>query len=157
MALLTQAPLLLSSDTSVVDTEQQHPLGTRARDKDGNEYIYLKGITGVDSTHNWVTYDEDGVTALLTAGAKGRVAVFMAAVDANTKFGWAQIYGKNTIAGTDAVADNALLYIDATNGRVDDAAVTGDLVQGAVSRSTDASLNIATVELSYPIVNTKVG
>lgn len=143
--------------TTTVDTTATVPLGTRRRDGSGNEFVYLKGITGVDATHNWVTYDEDNVTALLAANAKGRVAVFMAVVDANTKFGWAQIFGKNSVAGTDAIADNAVLYIDATAGRVDDAAVTGDIVLGAISRSTDASTNIATVELNYPQVTDTLG
>lgn len=138
--------------TTTVDTTATVPLGTRRRDGSGNEFIYLKGITGVTATSNWVTFDADHVTALLAANAKGRVAVFMAVVDANTKFGWAQIYGKCAVAATDAIATNAPLYIDATSGRVDDAAVTGDFVFGAISRSTDASTNIATVELNYPFV-----
>ncbi len=147
----------LSLATTVVGTTQLLPLGTRVRDVNGNEFIYLKGVASVDATHNWVTFDADGATTLLAAGAKAPVAVFMAVVDASTKFGWAQIYGKNTIAGTDAIATNSLLYIDATSGRADDSAVTGDLIQGAISRSTDASTNIATVQLNYPQVNTKVG
>jgi hypothetical protein len=157
MADLTTATQIFASDTAEVSTIQQHELGTRARDEDGNEYIYLKGITGVDSTHNWVSYDEDYVTTLLAANAVGRVAVFMAAVDANTKFGWAQIFGKNSIAGTDAIATDKQLYIDATAGRADDAAVTGDLILNAISRSTDASTNIATVELNYPFVSDTLG
>lgn len=123
----------------------------------GKVFIFLPGVSGVDSTHRWVTFDADHTTALLTAGAKGRCAVFAADVDATTKYGWAQIYGKCAFASSDAIATNSVLYIDATAGRVDDAAVTGDLVLGAVSRSTDASTNIFTVELNYPQVTTKIG
>lgn len=152
MAQLQPRPQLFEGDTSIVDTEARHTVGTCGFDKDGNQYVYMQGVTGVDSTHNWVSYDELYVTTLLAANAKGRVGVAMATIDATTKFGWFQIYGKNTIAGSDAVADNATLYIDATAGRVDDAAVTGDLVVGAIGRSTDASTNIMTVELNYPMV-----
>jgi len=122
-----------------------------------NEYIFLKGITGVTSTTRMVTYTNAYVTALLTANAIGPVAVFMADVDANTKFGWAQIKGSCPEATSDAIATNAALYIDATAGRVDDAAVTGDLVVGIVSRSTDASTNIFTAQLNYPFVTDVLG
>ncbi len=157
MANLTTYAEIFASDTAEVSTIQQHELGTKARDENGNEYIYLKGVSGVDSTHNWVSFDEDYVTTLLAANAVGRVAIFMAAIDATTKFGWAQIYGKNTIGGSDAIATDKQMYIDATAGRVDDAAVTGDIVLGAISRSTDASTNIATFELNHPFVSDVLG
>lgn len=141
-----------------VSTGALHPVLTQYVDEStGNKYVYLQGCSSVDSTHNWVTYDELGVTTLLAANAKGPVAVFLGACDATTKYGWAQVYGKCTVAGTDAVADNAILYIDATAGRADDAAVTGDLILGAITRSTDASTNIATVQLTYPYVNDILG
>lgn len=149
MTNLTGSPTLAGADTSVVDTSPKHPLGTRMRDTVGGEYIYLSGVasTGAGS---WVSFDEAHVTALLTANAIGRVAIAMAAIVA-ASYGWYQIYGKNTIAKTDTVADNAPLYIDGTDGRADDAGVAGDWIQGAWSRSADAS-NVATVELNYPAV-----
>ncbi len=140
---------------STVDAAAIVPVGTRRR-SGVNEFVYLQGVTGVDSTHNWVTFDEDNVTTLLAANAKGRVAVFMAAVDATSKFGWAQIYGKCAVAASDTVSDNGTLYIDATAGRVDDAAVTGDLIVGAWARSADTS-NVLTVELGYPVVTDALG
>lgn len=158
MANLSSPKTLTSGDTTVIDTTAQMEIGTRAQDADGNQYVYMQGVSSLDATHNWVSFDELYVPSLLAAGAKGRVAVAMAVLNSSTAtFGWYQIYGKNTAAGTDAVADNGLPYIDATSGRVDDSAVTGDLVQGAMIRSTDASSNVATVELNYPFVNTKIG
>jgi len=123
----------------------------------GKVYIFLKGVSGVDSTHRWVTFGNTHAAALLAAGAVGRCAVFMADVDATTKYGWAQIYGSCPEATSDAIATNSKLYIDATAGRVDDAAVTGDLLVGAWSRSTDASTNIFTAELNYPQVTATLG
>ena len=130
-----------------------HELGTRTQNG-SNEYIYLKGVADT-AANSWVTYDEAYATALLTANAVGPVAVALSATVAN-KYGWYQIWGSAS-AATDAVADNATLYIDATDGRVDDAAVTGDLVVGAVTRSTDASTNVATVQLNYPYVTNALG
>lgn len=155
MAQLQAKPSIFAGDTDAVDTTQRHPLGAIATDLDGNEYIYLKGVANLDAGE-WVSFDEDHVTTLLAGNAVGRVAIAMAAISANTKFGWFQIYGKNVIAATDAIAADKQLYIDATAGRVDDAAVTGDLVIGAISRSAD-NTNVATVEINYPMVSDVLG
>lgn len=141
-----------------IDTTALVPVGTRFRDKNSNEFIYMQGVASLDATHNWVTFDDAYVTSLLAAGAKGQVAIAMSVLSSSTAtFGWYQVLGKCAVAGTDTIATGAVLYIDASSGRVDDSAVTGDLVLGAVSRSTDSSTNIATVTLNYPQVTTKIG
>lgn len=154
MAGLSTMATIFASDTSIVDSSEVTALGTRAVDADGNEYIYLKGVADV-AANDWVSYDESHQVARLAANAVGRVAVAKAAVVAD-KYGWFQIFG-TTSAATDAVATDKAVYIDATVGRVDDAAVTGDLVVGAWTRSTDSSTNVATVELSYPVVTDVLG
>lgn len=151
-------PTLQPGQAETIDATQMLPLGSVARDKAGNVYVYSKGVASLDATHNWVSFNADWTPALLAAGALGRVGVAMSVLNSATiTFGWYQIYGKNAIAGSDAVATNTAPYIDATSGRIDDSAVTGDLVQGVWTRSTDSSTNICTVELNYPFVNTKVG
>lgn len=140
-----------------IDTTALVPVGTRIK-VGASEFIYMQGVASLDATHNWVTFDDAYVTTLLAAGAKGQVAVAMSVLSSATAtFGWYQVLGKCAVAATDAVATGAVLYIDATAGRVDDSAVTGDLVLGVVSRSTDSSTNIATVTLNYPQVTTKIG
>jgi len=157
MAQLQQKGLIFEGDTSKVYTSAVHTPGTVAFDSDGNEYIFMQGVSGITSTTNWVSFDENFVTTLLAANAVGRVAIAMAQIDATTKYGWFQIYGKNAIGGSDAIPTDKQMYIDATAGRVDDAAVTGDLIIGAISRSTDSSTNIATFELNYPFVSDTLG
>ena len=149
MTALTGQPQVFAGDTSVVDSSAQHPVGTRAFDVNGNEFVYGLGVAST-ILGSWVTFDENHATALLTANAVGRVGVAMAAIVAS-KYGWYQIWGKNTAASCDTIADNKPCYIDATDGRVDDAGVAGDLVFGAISRSTDSS-NLCTVELNHPFV-----
>lgn len=149
-ALFGRSGSAIGGDTTSVDTTKQQQLGTRAFDTDGNEYIYLQGV-GSTAAGSWVTFDEAFVTTLLAADAIGRVGVAMAAVDATTKYGWYQIYGKNTVAKSDTTADDKPLYADGTAGRVDDAGSAGDFVFGAWSRSADSS-NVLTVELNYPFV-----
>lgn len=140
---------IFHGDTTVVDTTQSADLGTKAVDQDGNEYIYLQGVAAVVNG-SVVSFDEAGVTTLLAAGAVGRVAVAKAAIIANT-FGWFQVYGTNTEVSTGTVVGDLPCYIDATPGRVAEAAVAGDWVSGAITRSADTA-NVATVELSYPAV-----
>lgn len=154
MAVLTGPTQLFGADTSIVSTTLVHPLGTRARDADGNEYVYLTGVAST-AAGSWVSFDEDNITLLLTANAVGRVGIAMAAIVASS-YGWYQIYGKNTIAVTDTVAADKQLYIDGTAGRADDAVVSGDMIVGAISRSADTS-NVATVELCYPFVTDVLG
>ena len=148
MAELTGGAQVFHANTSTVDTAVQVTVGTRSRDAAGNEYIYLKGVaaTGAGS---WVTYNlNTGTTAVLTANAVGPVAIAMAAVVAD-RWGWYQIFGKNTIASTDTIAANLQLYIDGSDGRADDADVAGDAIIGATSLTADTS-NVATVMLTYP-------
>jgi hypothetical protein len=156
MPLLTgQGPIALPSGPGDIDSTELIPLGTRAKDKDGNEYIYLKGVASTEAG-SWVSFDEAHVTTLLAANAVGRVAIATAATVAST-YGWYQIYGKNTVAKVLAgFADNGKIYCTATPGSVDDAVVAGDLVVGAIGRSAIAS-GVATVELSYPFVTDALG
>lgn len=158
MAELQGWPTIMIGDTTIVDATQMLPLGSVGRDKSGSVFVYSKGVASLDATHNWVSFNADWTPALLAAGAVGRVGVAMAVLSSATvTFGWYQVYGKNAIAGSDAVATNSKIYIDATAGRIDDAAVTGDALVGAWTRSTDSSTNICTVELNYPQVTTLVG
>lgn len=138
---------------TVVHTAQQAPVLTRHRVA-GKEYIYLKGVASV-AAGDWVTFDEAGQTARLVPDAVGPVAIALAAVVAS-RWGWFQIYGVNAAATTDTVAADVQLYIDTVTGRVDDAAVTGDLIVGAVTRTADTT-NVATVFLNYPYVTNVLG
>lgn len=133
-----------------VHSAKRFRLGTRKNDVAGNEYIYLAGVTS-NASGEWLVWDESFATTRLTADEVGPVGVSMAAFDATTEYGWAQVYGKNTVAKTDTVAADKALYIDGTAGRADDADVAGDSIHGAFSMTADTS-NVATVYLNYPFV-----
>lgn len=154
MAQLQPHPQIFAGDTSAVDSSAYNPLGTRARDADGNEYIYLKGVAST-TANSWVSFDENHETTLLAANAKGRVAIAMAAIVAD-KYGWYQIYGEGTGKVATGFADNGLVYATSTGGTVDDDVVTGDLVVGAIGRSAISS-GLATMELNYPFITDALG
>lgn len=153
--LVGQGPVAHHLGTSAVDTSAKIPIGTRARDKSGNEYIYLLGVAST-AAGSVVTYDEAGVTTLIAANAIGPVAVAEAATVAST-YGWYAIKHLGKSCACDAgITDNAKVYIDGTSGRVDDTVVAGDQIMGMVFRSTDTS-NFATVQLDYPYASDSLG
>lgn len=149
MANLTGFTGIFAGDTSVIDTTLKHPLGTRAQDVNGNEYIYLQGVASTVAG-DWVVFDEAHLTTRTVANSLGRAGVAMAAVVVSS-YGWYQIYGKNTIAkALTGYLDNAKVWLTSTAGSIDDTDVGVDLVDGAIGRSA-VSGGVITVELNYPV------
>lgn len=143
--------------TASVDTTALHQLGTRAYDLAGGEWIYLQGVAST-ILGSAATYDENGLTTLVVANAIGPVAFAGAAIVANT-FGWYCVRSPlgGMLVSTDAgIADNGLVYVDGTAGRVDDTAVTGDRLLNAVFRGTDTS-NYALCQFDYPSITDAYG
>lgn len=137
-----------------VDTTARFALGDRVKVKDVGSTAYGYGeliyLLGVASTvrGSVVTINDDWGTALITARAKGAVAVALAATVAAT-YGWYQILGKG-VASCDTVADGAACYIDGTDGRIDDAAVAGDQVIGMWTSSADDTATCLVTMATYP-------
>lgn len=136
-----------------VDAAARNIVGTRTFDDAGNEFVYLQGIasTAIGSV---VTYGLNAVpyqTALSIAGARGTVAVAMAAVLA-TQFGWYQIYGYGS-ALFNGSAVTAALCFSASTGKTDDAVVTGDRIEHMYVAATVASAVLGSVFMAYPFMN----
>lgn len=147
---------------ATVSTVQNHPLGTRVRARDDGtgafgegEFIYLPGVASC-AIGTWVTYAADSwATTRLAANAIAPVAVAMAAVDATTKYGWFQIWGKAVGLALASYADNGLVYATATAGSVDDAVVSGDRVKCALGASAidHPDTGFAEFEIHYPYMD----
>jgi hypothetical protein len=137
-----------------IDTSQRNTLGAIVTMDDGNEYIYLKGVasTLVDDvvTFNATTYQ----TVRIVADAVGSVAIASAAI-LGANWGWYLILGFGT-ANSDTVAAAGGLFIDGTAGRVDDASVAGDFVNGMVSTAADTANKLPVHLTSYPYVTNTV-
>jgi hypothetical protein len=128
-------------DLTVTGTTQLHTLGKRivARDSGSTayghgEFIYLKGVAST-VRGSVVLIKDDFTTSLVTARDKGALAVALSA-NVASQYGWYQIKGQG-VAACDTTAANAPLYIDGTDGRVDDAVVAGDQIIGMRSVSAD--------------------
>ena len=143
-----------SSEVIIVDSTQVEILLSNAI-VNSRRYLYLQGCVGTVAG-SWVTFDENGATALLAANAVGRVAIATGAVNLTTKYGWYLVYGDYATAACDAVAGLAALYIDATTGRVDDDVVAGDFVFNAYATAASAANQVA-VRINEPFVTNVLG
>ena len=153
-AILVGHPMAVGGVITGVDTTQLNPLGMRVRTDDAKEFIYLAGVAAQVSG-DWNTFNAATYIAIrLAADAVGLVAIAMGAVLA-ANWGWYQVYGFNTVSRSDTVAGAGGLFIDGTVGRVDDASVAGDFVNGAVSTGADTA-NVLPVHISYPYVTNTV-
>jgi len=134
-----------------VHTSKRFKLNT-TRKQDGNEFIYLKGVTSTVA-NDAVTYDELGVSTLLAANAIGPVAFAMAAVDASTKFGWYQIAGNATANIVANSADNTRVGRETTDGKVGDGRAAGDEIYNCVQRVATTGAASGAVQIRYPFVD----
>lgn len=137
-----------------VDATKKYRVGTRIKDKAGNEYIYLKGVTSC-ADGSWVVFDDTYTAILAVADQQGPVAVANGAIDAATKYGWFTIYGIESALCLSAFdgTNGAGVYLTSTPGSVDDADVAGDAVHGAVGRTDrDTTTGMSSFQLNYPQV-----
>lgn len=157
MAYSTTEFGILPQNISDTSTVQNAPLGTIVRAQDpvygAAEFIYLKGVAAT-VPGDLVIYNQfAGTTTRTVAGSRGPVGVAMSANVAN-QFGWYQVSGAAVINAA-AVVANALVYVTATAGTVDDAVVTGDKVDSAVFRTANGTpaAGKAIVQLARPALN----
>lgn len=135
-----------------VHTTQQNPLGLEVFDDANNTYIYLQGIasTVIGSCVTFGLAAAPYVTALSVTTVRGPVAIATAAVLAS-QFGWYQIGGIASALFNGAAVLGAKLY-SASTGKVDDAVVSGDQIDGAIVAATVASAVLGSVYLSSPFM-----
>lgn len=114
----------------------------------GKVYVFLKGVSGT-AANQAVTYDENFATALIAANGVGPVAVAQAAV-VDDKYGWYQVYGNASVLSGTVAADKAL-YVAASN-LIDDASVSGDKINGMISRAASSGGSTA-VWMMYPYID----
>ena len=155
MPNLTGRPEVFHIASGDVDTSQQIPLGTRASDTSGNEYIYLRGTASV-ATGDWCYIFYDSFTVARSgADVVGPIGIAGTAITA-AQFGWFQIYGRSAIANIVTGAGQAVgsgplpLYLTSTAGRAGTADVAGDLIEGAFILGGIAAANTGTAFVTYP-------
>lgn len=136
-------------------TTKLHALGRRCKAKDIGttdygyaEFIYLEGI-GSTVRGSVVSVNDDFLTALGAARAKGAIAVALSACVASN-YGWYQILGKG-VATCGTVADGAQAYLVGSTGTIDDAVAVGDAIHGMFTSSADDTGTCLVTMVSYPV------
>ncbi len=149
---------LISSDLTKIYTAAQisaglaPALGTIQAGANGCEYILLKGVAST-AVGDIVTYNSySGVTVRGVANGIGHVGFAMAANTAATTYSWYQIKGRATANVLTGFAADKAVYLTATAGSVDDAAVSGDLVANCTSVTAIATpaAGQAYLDIQYP-------
>lgn len=145
------------TDPTAVDSYAKFALGSRSFDKDGYEYVYLKGVASTVA-YSPVVYDEDGSTVLAdsqgTAPANaGPIAIAQGAVVAD-KYGWYMVFGKTYVISAGNATDNSQVYLTTTAGTCDNTDVAKALVIGAWHRGAySATGTKALIQICYPKVH----
>ncbi len=137
-----------------VDTVARNAPGTIVFDDNCNGYVYLIGVAstvigscvsfGVSTVSVWQT-------ALSVTGVRGPIGIAMGAILA-ANWGWYQVYGLGSALFNGAAVTGACLF-SASTGKVDDAVVTGDRIDGATVATTVGSAVLGAVFLNYPQMN----
>ena len=127
----------VAGGTGDIHTSAQNTVGTVARFNDGNEYIYLKGCTSCADGSVVVFQPGVWTAALVATGLKGGIAIATGAVDGSS-WGWFTYVGQDVGIARSAIASNTPLFAGGVSGSLDDVAVKGDQIIGAVSRNAAA-------------------
>ena len=108
MTELTGRSMGFAGGTSAVFSTSPLPcsVGTRAFDKDGNEYLFVS-FGGAVSTGSWVVISDLNVATFIDDVSIGRVGIVMGSLPTSNDSGWVQIYGLNVIAQTNMATDQA--------------------------------------------------
>ena len=144
-------PIAETSDT------QWHPLGTLATAVDNTygvgQFVYLLGVAST-AAGDVVAYNmKTGVTVRAVHGGATSTGPLAVAMSDNLAgyYGWYAVFGAVPVVAATVAAD-APLYLTATAGTVDDAAVTGDKISGMISRAATSS-GYATCQLAFPEIS----
>lgn len=171
----------ISGETSEVysDLSKLPPLGSKAHDANGNEYVLVDFGASQPATGfqygEFVVFDSAFLATRIGTSGRGWVGVVMAGSAAATitttnRYGWVQVYGIHTRAwGTSDVTSATLLYVSATTdlGRLEGLAHTTTTtlaifgVRSCSAGDTCASTALSmsslaapfTAMLNYPFVN----
>ena len=142
-----------------IDTVQKHAWGKEIDGLDpvygGGRFVYVKGVSG-GFAGALVTYNSaNGITILApaagTTNGGAPVAVLLAALDATTKYGWAQIAGDAIIKKTavKVTPGSTSVFLSGTAGRIMQTSVASRRVLGAKF----TSLTTVTSTTSTAVVN----
>ena len=139
------------------DDTAQFNLGTTVYLDDGGHAVYVQAASAVAAYAAVSVRVNDTVVPLTTTNAAASKAVGFAQVSiASAYYGWVQLGGKPRVNVATACEPSVPLFTTATAGVLDDATVTGGLVEGIVALTTASGATSLTCVAGYPHVATGV-
>ena len=130
-------------------------VGTTVNLDDGGQAIYVQAASAVAQYDAVAVLGNNTVVPLTTTNsASSKVIGFAQAAISADYFGWVQLGGKPVVKLAASCAPSVPLYTTATAGTLDDAIVTGGLVEGLVALTTASGATALTCVAGYPHVAT---
>jgi hypothetical protein len=148
--------LEINDPVDTVYKHQQYEIGTRLKNKDGNEYVFLPGTTSV-AQYDCVLIKTTGtglslgsVTRLVRAYA-GPVAVAQAAIT-GPYYGWFQVKGVGWARAGSGCAGGSPCYASGTTAGIGEAVSASSGLEGCLTIGASAAVASGTVKvfLNYP-------
>ena len=148
---------LIGVSLGYTDTSPAFNLGTVVNLDDGGQAIYVQAASTC-ATYAAVSVRVDNkVVPLTTTNSAASKAVWFAQVSiASAYYGWVQLGGKPVVNLAASCLPAVPLFTTATAGTLDDATVTGGLVEGIVALTTASGATALTCVAGYPHVATGV-
>ena len=148
---------LIGVSLGYTDTSPSFNVGTTVNLDDGGQAVYVQAASTV-ATYSAVSVRVDNsVVPLTTTNAAESKAVGFAQVSiASAEYGWVQLGGKPVVNLAASCLPAVPLFTTATAGVLDDATVTGGLVEGIVAVTTASGATALTCVAGYPHVATGV-
>ena len=141
-------PALTDTQSSAVLT-----LGTLVNLDDGGQAVYVQAASEI-SQYNAVCIPATNIaTNATTARVANTKRVGFAQVSiASGQYGWVQLGGKVRVNVSASCLPGVALYTTTTEGRLDDATVSGALVAGVVTELTASATSAMTAVAAYTMV-----
>ena len=140
---------------SLTDTQADPSInvGTLVNHDDGGQAVYVQAASEI-SQYNAVCIPATNIaTNATTARVANTKRVGFAQVSiASGQYGWVQLGGKVRVIVSASCLPGVALYTTTTEGRLDDATVSGALVAGVVTELTASATSAMTAVAAYTMV-----
>jgi len=148
---------LIGVSLGYTDTSPSFKLGTTVNLDDGGQAVYVQAASTVAQYNAVAVLGDNTVVPLTTTNSASSKTVGFAQVSiASAYYGWVQLGGKPVVNLAASCLPAVPLFTTATAGTLDDATVTGGLVEGIVALTTASGATSLTCVAGYPHVATGV-
>ena len=143
----------LVTPISQIDFSPLYTIGTKTTLRDGNEYVYLRGVAGT-MVGSWIIYNHLGDTALIAVGLNGPIAIAMAPIIAD-RWGWYCIQALRIDAriAPNTPVNASIIGRQGADGDAGSGMAAGDEIFNVMCRAaTGATAAVVPCQINYSFV-----